>query len=264
MRFIDVSSNNHPNGAPIDWQAVADAGIQGAIIKVTESDYTNPIAKDDYHGAEAAGFAALGLYDFARQDLESGATDAMLFLAGIGSLGGLRPGSRLALDVEEHGGSGPQVDPHANLAAYCLDWYETVVRATGVKPFLYSRRQYLIDHALTSNPYLDGVFDLWLVWDGNPTPPPGWSRVAMWQHLDDAMSVPGITGQVDHNEFMGIAYGWLSKAWGYIPLPVSATTDTPDVDPNLDTPSILRHMSDTLRALHADTSILITRGGLIG
>lgn len=55
-RGIDVSSWQHPAQAPIDWEAVAEAGITFAIIKATQGvDYVNPWFEKDYSDAFAAG-----------------------------------------------------------------------------------------------------------------------------------------------------------------------------------------------------------------
>ena len=51
-RMIDVSSNNHPNDKPIDWQAVAGAGYGHVMIKCSEgAGYVNPWLKRDADGA---------------------------------------------------------------------------------------------------------------------------------------------------------------------------------------------------------------------
>src|SRR5215510_3812003 len=53
---VDVASFQHPNGAAIDWQQVAAAGIKFAAVKVTEGAYyTNPFAASDLTEAKAAG-----------------------------------------------------------------------------------------------------------------------------------------------------------------------------------------------------------------
>jgi hypothetical protein len=64
-RLIDVSSNNHPNGAPIDWLAVAKAGVTAAFIKATDgTGYINPYFQPDIVDAQAAGLAVCA-YHFA-------------------------------------------------------------------------------------------------------------------------------------------------------------------------------------------------------
>ncbi len=57
---LDVSSANHPGGAPIDYQAVADdpQGITAVNIKATQgTTYTNPYFAQDLTGFRAVGLA---------------------------------------------------------------------------------------------------------------------------------------------------------------------------------------------------------------
>jgi hypothetical protein len=62
-RIVDVSSNNHPNGAPINWVSVARAGVTTAIIKATEgTSYANPYYVADRAGALAAGLDVLAYH----------------------------------------------------------------------------------------------------------------------------------------------------------------------------------------------------------
>src|SRR5215470_4853552 len=62
---VDVASFQHPNGAAINWQQVAAAGIKFAAVKVTEGAYyTNPHATSDLTDAKAAGLTTVG-YAFA-------------------------------------------------------------------------------------------------------------------------------------------------------------------------------------------------------
>lgn len=69
-RVIDVSSAQHPGGnpgagKPIDWSAVAKAGVTTAIIKATQSTtYTNPWFHEDLAGALGAGLDVMA-YHFA-------------------------------------------------------------------------------------------------------------------------------------------------------------------------------------------------------
>ena len=66
FKMIDVSSNNHEGGAPIDWVTVHTAGVRGVMIKATEGEsYVNPWLVTDAHGAVAAGLH-VGYYHYAR------------------------------------------------------------------------------------------------------------------------------------------------------------------------------------------------------
>lgn len=62
-RLIDVSSNSHPSGAPIDWQAVARDGVAGAFIKATQgTTYRNPYYSSDVAGATKAGILTIAYH----------------------------------------------------------------------------------------------------------------------------------------------------------------------------------------------------------
>jgi GH25 family lysozyme M1 (1,4-beta-N-acetylmuramidase) len=65
VQGVDVASQQHPNGAAIDWSQVAASGKQFAAIKVTEGDYyENKYALSDLAAAKAAGLAVVA-YAFA-------------------------------------------------------------------------------------------------------------------------------------------------------------------------------------------------------
>lgn len=136
-RFVDVSSNNHPGGAPIVWQAVKDDGIDGVLIKLTEGDfYVNPYAIGDTVGALDAGLE-VDFYHFARPTMSSAPAEAAWFGQHIGSSVAR---ARRALDLEDGAslGWGVLADwVQAFIAAtptddlYVDDWYRSNLGATG-------------------------------------------------------------------------------------------------------------------------------------
>lgn len=61
---VDVSTWQHPNGAPIDWHEVASTGVTFAIVKATQGiSWVNPWFKRDLDDARAAGLL-VGAYHF--------------------------------------------------------------------------------------------------------------------------------------------------------------------------------------------------------
>ena len=84
-RVIDVSSNQHPGNAPINWKEVAGAGVTTAIIKATQgTNYVNPFFHSDVAGALAAGLEVMA-YHYA--DFGSSAQlEAEFFLGVAGHL----------------------------------------------------------------------------------------------------------------------------------------------------------------------------------
>ena len=72
-RVIDVSSAQHPNGAPIDWAKVAASGVSLVIVKATQgTTYTNPYFASDMAGAEAAHLDTMAYHfaDFTNVEME--------------------------------------------------------------------------------------------------------------------------------------------------------------------------------------------------
>lgn len=185
---IDVS---HWQGR-IDWARVADDGIAFAYIKATEGgDYVDPQFVANWDGAARAGVLR-GPYHFYRPQTDA-AAQAQQFLRTVGARAGDLPP---VLDVEVTDGRSA-----AAIAAGVRTWLETVERATGVRPILYTRAGFW-------NPVGGGfgAYPLWVAHYGvaQPAIPADWDRWAIWQH-SDAGRVAGITGNVDLNWFSG---GW--------------------------------------------------------
>lgn len=94
---VDVSSYQHPDGAPIDYTAAYNAGVRAVAVKLTEGvGYVNP-----YADADMRGFAAVGCqvvpYHFGRPDRTQAADEAAFF---VSSLPVYAQGWPRALDIE--------------------------------------------------------------------------------------------------------------------------------------------------------------------
>lgn len=95
---IDVASEQHPAGAPIDFGGVRGEGIGWAAVKVSEGDnYTNPFAPADVGGFAGAGLEVVE-YHFARPSRSSATAEAAL---AAHARGPLVAGRRYALDLED-------------------------------------------------------------------------------------------------------------------------------------------------------------------
>jgi len=185
---IDVS---HWQGR-IDWARVADDGIAFAYIKATEGgDYVDPQFVANWDGAARAGVMR-GAYHFYRPQTDA-AAQAQQFLRTVGAHAGDLPP---VLDVEVTDGRSA-----AAIAAGVRTWLETVERATGVRPILYTRAGFWNQ---VGGGF--GGYPLWVAHYGvaQPAIPADWDRWTIWQH-SDAGRVAGITGNVDLNWFAG---GW--------------------------------------------------------
>jgi lysozyme len=186
---IDVS---HWQGT-VDWQRVAGDGVSFVFIKATEGgDYTDPAFAANWAGAARAGVAR-GAYHFYRPQTGA-AAQAQHFLRTVQLRAGDLPP---VLDVEVTDGQSAGA-----IAAGVRTWLETVERATGRRPIVYTRASFWTSQMGAGF----GAYPLWVAHYGaaSPAVPSGWSGWTFWQHSDSGR-VAGISGNVDLNWFRG---GW--------------------------------------------------------
>lgn len=193
IQGIDVSSNN---GA-IDCAQVAAAGYQFGIVKLTEgTGYVNPLAVATLAGLSANQLGR-GVYHFALPVSNSAADEAAWFLQQAKPL--LQPGDVMVLDLEQdpYGGTLP-----ADCGTWALTWLRAVEAAFGCKPLLYTNLDLIENYGVTA--VAANGNGLWLAAPNqtNVTPPAPWSFLAL-QQTSWHGSVPGISGQVDLDEFFG-------------------------------------------------------------
>lgn len=199
---VDVSSHQHPSGAPINWGQVAASGQSFALVKATElyTDtsgpvlYTNPSLSSDLNGAHAAGLV-VGSYAFAHPE-NSATTQADAFATAIGTLpsGSLPP----VLDLEVSGGLGV-----SQLVAWTHTFLDRLQADTNVVPMIYTSPNFW-------NTYLGGSIDFarYPLWEAHYTTAAspqvfgGWSTYDLWQFTDNA-TVAGISTIVDENRSHG-------------------------------------------------------------
>jgi len=168
----DLSSNNHPNDAPIDWSAVV--GVDAFIIKATQgSSYVNPWYASDLAGALSIHRPALAYHYAGFGDI---ATELDWFIA------------------------------HAGPLAACLD-FETSQDAPWIATFLngiprLSTQKLAYGSESTFPRNLPALS--WIAAYGQPNSPPG---AILWQYTSTA-TVPGITGNVDLSTWLGTLDQW--------------------------------------------------------
>ena len=196
----DVARYQHPSGAAIDWQRVADNGVSFAFVKATEStSYTNPYFADDYAAAQRAGLVR-SAYHYARPkaDLKTARDQADFFVrtAGRADQDGDLP---LTLDIEESGGLAPKT-----LIAWTHAFVDEVTALTS-RPALIYTYPYFWQHAM-GNTTDFAELPLWLASyrSGGPKEPlpGGWSSWTFWQYTPNGR-IPGIAGAVDRSKFAG-------------------------------------------------------------
>ncbi len=186
---IDVS---HWQGS-IDWVAVRGSGVDFAFIKATEgATYTDPQFARNWAAAADAGVRR-GAYHYFRPSVDAvKQAENFLRAARIG------PNDLPAvLDVETSEG----VAGDALLLAV-RTWLETVERATGKRPIVYTYPDFWNRYAAGS----PGPYPLWIANYGRdqPSVPIGWNDWTFWQYTSTGR-VPGIAGDVDQNRFNGSA-----------------------------------------------------------
>lgn len=177
MPMIDVSSNNHPNGAEIDWRKVVEAGYGAVMIKATEGiDYVNPWLGVDAHDARLAGLW-VGFYAFAHPSKATGAATAA---AAVKATAGLSHQLGLALDLEVTEGQ-----TWEQLAVWAQDFHDEARKTFNHAP-LYTT-PWMLDQ-LHGAPWAER---LWLPSSQRPR-----REVWAWQATVPA-DVPGIEGLTD-------------------------------------------------------------------
>jgi lysozyme len=192
IRGIDVS---HHQG-PIDWAQVRSSGQSFAFIKATEgADFRDTRFSENWREARAQGLVT-GAYHYFTF-CSPGLAQAENFLAIAPLDAGVLP---LAVDVE--------------FAGNCVGWesveeirrelrafVERVRAQVGQPPLLYTTEEVrleLIPVELHDHPYW--LRSLW----GEPG---GAAQLQFWQYSDTG-SVPGVTGEVDLNVFIGPTTAW--------------------------------------------------------
>lgn len=185
---VDVSSNNHPNKAPIDWTRVSHAGYSFAYIKATQgSSYVNPYLGRDLDDARSVGITT-GVYHFA--DTAGNPRDNARSFAGI---------------IEQHKGNSPgSLPPCLDIEVRCSDpnawvyaFITTVWGLAGQTPFtLYSAASWWNSGYL----HHDWVPEVgyWVASWGTKPGYPSWTskQVTSHQYTSNGQ-VPGIVGPVD-------------------------------------------------------------------
>ena len=202
---VDVSSFNHPGGAPIDWVKVAAAGYKFAFIKTTEgSYYENPYYASDAAGARAAGMFTAA-YHFAIPNNSSAALQADLAVDAAGDPAGGGTTLPLILDAEYD----PYVSSDGTNECYGLSpaamvaWIGAfnaeVTRRTGQPPAIYTTSDWW--KTCTGNSGAFGADPLWIASSVKPASvPPSWKAFTYWQFTSSA-TVPGISVGTDASYF---------------------------------------------------------------
>lgn len=195
MRAADLSDWNAP-AEQINWPIYrawsAESGSESCLIfKATEG---NGVSMKNWRGyvdaCNANHITHAVHYHFARPDLgNTAAGEADYFLSVV--RGAVEPGSLCMLDLE-----------HPASEAWIQEWCSIVENVIGTPPAIYTYLSFAQEHlssfsALARYPL--GLAD----YSAQPPCPAPWSKYLWWQ-FTDKLTVPGIPGTVDANQF----YGW--------------------------------------------------------
>lgn len=177
-----VGSEQHQNGAPIDWASVAGSGARLAVVQATDGGYRNPWFGTDYRGARAAGMVR-GSFTVGRPGLPIVATAQEQADYYLGRLGSSESTSRTlppVLDLESTGGLS-----RAQLVSWAQTFLLRVRSKTGRVPLL--RTYAYFWRAGLGDPQAFARYPLWIVSrGGTPQPAP-----ALWSYAT-AVPVPGV------------------------------------------------------------------------
>jgi lysozyme len=132
LQGIDVSNWQ----GTVDWADHAEAGVAFGFAKATEGgDYTDKWFARNWNGMRES-WMVCGAYHYARPKGDP-IEQARHFLDVIRSVGGLRRGDLVALDMETNDGLRP-----AQVARHARRWCHHIERHSGVRPFIYTFRSF--------------------------------------------------------------------------------------------------------------------------
>lgn len=194
MLGVDVSS--HQNY--IDWNQVAGAGIQFAMVRIGYRGYGNGETVEDtmwranLMGAREAGLQ-VGIYFFSQAiTVEEAAEEAELALAW---LDGIELDLPIVFDWEPISDTARTANMDAETLNACAQAFCSKVEGAGYDAMVYFNLD--TSTRLLDLPALQQAgYDFWLaLYKDTMTYP---YRISMWQYTDGG-TVPGITGNVDLN-----------------------------------------------------------------
>ena len=210
----DVSSYQHPNGASINWAAVAKAGHEFAIVKATEgTSYVNKYFGADYSGIRKAGMVR-GSYHFARPShpvVASALAQAKFYVAHIGATNTTKT-LPPALDLEQTGGLS-----RVDLITWAQNFLLDVRNLTGRTPMLYTYPYFW--STTLGDPSAFSRYPLWMAtYHGSVD-----AGATLWQYTAGA-TVSGIKGRVDMSKLLAdpTTFAQLSDGTTPTPWPASA------------------------------------------
>lgn len=238
LKGIDIS---HWQNGFTDFSAV-----DFAIFKATEGiNYVDNCCDKFYQQAKKQG-KKLGVYHFARPDLNSAEAEANFFVENVK---GYVKEAILVLDWEPGGGQISNV-------AWAKAWLDKVYSLTGVKPIIYMSQS--PENSYDWSPVANADYGLWVAKYGANNGQQGtqptikhWKFYALWQYTSKGR-ISGYNGDLDLDVFSGDTSAWDKYAGGsgsVTPTPTPAPTPTPTPTPSGTTYTVQK--GDTLSGIAA-------------
>ena len=191
--IIDVSAHQ----PVLPWDALRDAGVQGAMLKATEGVGFEDAAFARHRAGAARAGIPTGAYHFARPDTVTSRHDAVSEADWFVHIARPAEGDLLpALDFET-----PGLAPR-ELLQWALAWLQRVSAAVGDQPLFYTYPSFVRERLRAAAPLASRSL-LWLAdWgpnDGAPhpaRPSGGWRGIALHQFTSRG-SLRGVRGPID-------------------------------------------------------------------
>ena len=189
---IDVSSHQQT----IDWQQVADAGVEFAMIRVGYRGYesgllnVDPKAQENYLGAKAAGMR-VGAYFFSQAVTEQEAVEEAEFV--LEQIAAWQVDMPVVFDWEFVNDAARTEEMEGVDITACIHAFNERIAEAGYKPMVYFNphmaRNILDLEQLVEYPFWLALYSDRMTFE---------YKVDMWQYTQEG-KVPGITGNVDIN-----------------------------------------------------------------
>lgn len=220
------------------------SGVDFAIFKATEGiNYVDNCCDKFYQQAKKQG-KKLGVYHFARPDLNSAEAEANFF---VGNVKGYIKEAILVLDWEPGGGQISNV-------AWAKAWLDKVYSLTGVKPIIYMSQS--PENSYDWSSVANADYGLWVAKYGANNGQQGtqptikhWKFYALWQYTSKGR-ISGYNGDLDLDVFSGDTSAWDKYAGGSGSVtPTPAPTPTPTPTPSGTTYTVKK--GDTLSGIAA-------------
>jgi GH25 family lysozyme M1 (1,4-beta-N-acetylmuramidase) len=189
VKGIDVSVYQ----GTINWAAVKAAGVEYALIRVSDGSFVDTKFDTNWAGSRAA-HVIHGAYQFLRPDQDPIAqADYLLSKIGTMKADDLPP----VVDVEVTDGLGP-----AAVASSVKKWVDHVKAKIGRAPIIYTGYYFWRDSVGGANDTTSPLWHAQYTTAACPTIADPWTKWAMWQYTSSG-SISGISGNVDVDRWNG-------------------------------------------------------------